>query len=129
MAHLEHVNFTVPNPDKTAAWLCDLLDWQVRWSGTAIHGGRSVHVGGKDSYLALYSGPGNDPQVPVATTYDQISGMNHVGIVVDDLDAVEAKAKALGFVPNNHGDYEPGRRFYFRDHDNVEFEFVSYSDG
>ena len=26
----------------------------------------------------------------------------------------------------NHGDYEPGRRFYFFDWDGIEFEVVSY---
>ncbi|MEM7190453.1 MAG: VOC family protein, partial [Pseudomonadota bacterium] len=25
-------------------------------------------------------------------------------------------------------DYEPGRRFYFADHDGIEFEVVSYAD-
>ncbi|HBR42432.1 MAG TPA: glyoxalase, partial [Sulfitobacter pontiacus] len=32
------------------------------------------------------------------------------------------------FTPVNHADYEPGRRFYFRDHDGVEYELVQYDD-
>ena len=31
-----------------------------------------------------------------------------------------------GFKPINHADYEPGRRFYFHDHDGIEYEVVSY---
>ncbi len=123
---LEHVNFTVPDPDKTAAWLCDLFGWHVRWTGTAINGGYTVHVGGDDQYLAIYTGPGGSPQAPAHTSYSQIGGFNHVGIVVDDLDAIEARVKALGYEPVNHADYEPGRRFYFRDENNVEYEIVSY---
>ena len=58
MARLEHLNVTVRDPDVTAAMLVDLFGWRVRWQGAAIHGGRSVHVGGADSYLAVYAGLG-----------------------------------------------------------------------
>ncbi len=126
MARLEHVNFTVKDPDATAAMLGDLFGWRVRWSGTAIHGGRTVHVGTDDDYLALYTGPGNDPQAGADTSYTRLAGLNHVGVVVDDLEAVEARVAARGFAPHGHADYEPGRRFYFRDGDGVEFEVVSY---
>lgn len=126
-ATLEHVNFTVPDPLKTAKWLCDLFDWQIRWQGDSIYNGTSVHVGSKDSYFALYSGvPGK--KIDTSTdTYSLMGGMNHIGIVVDDLDAIETKVKALGFTPNSHADYEPGRRFYFDDDDGVEYEIVSYA--
>jgi catechol 2,3-dioxygenase-like lactoylglutathione lyase family enzyme len=53
--------------------------------------------------------------------------LNHVGVVVEDLDATEAKVRAAGFAPHSHADYEPGRRFYFHDRDGIEFEVVSYA--
>ncbi|KAB2847362.1 MAG: VOC family protein, partial [Sphingopyxis terrae] len=53
--------------------------------------------------------------------------LNHVGIQVDDLDAIEAKVVDAGLRPFNHGDYEPGRRFYFFDPDGIEYEVVSYA--
>ena len=53
--------------------------------------------------------------------------MNHVGIVVQDLDATEEKVIAAGLKPFSHMDYDPGRRFYFLDEDQVEYEVVSYS--
>jgi len=34
---------------------------------------------------------------------------------------------AAGLTPFSHGDYEPGRRFYFFDWDGIEFEIVSYA--
>ena len=124
-AMLEHVNVTVSEPMKTATMLAQVFGWEIRWQGPSKNDGYTVHVGSDDSYLALYSmGGPNDSAVP---SYEAKGGLNHVGIVVDDLDAVETKVVAAGFKPNNHGDYEPGRRFYFDDDDGVEFEVVSYA--
>src|SRR6056297_1150914 len=114
-ARLEHANYTVADPDKTAAWMCDVFGWHVRWSGDAIAGGRSVHVGNETGYLALYS-PGK-PDRPDEDNYKTIGGLNHVAVVTDDIGAMEAKVKDAGFTPEKHADYEPGVRFYFHDHD------------
>jgi catechol 2,3-dioxygenase-like lactoylglutathione lyase family enzyme len=96
----------------------------VRWKGGSIHGGESWHVGGTDDYVALYAPPKQTE--PAAESYYVHGGLNHVGVVVDDLDAAEGRVKAAGFTPFNHADYEPGRRFYFRDGDGIEWEVVSY---
>lgn len=123
-ATLEHTNLTVADPDATAAWMCDIFGWRRRWAGASIHGGRSVHVGGPDHYLALYAPKA--PAQPGRRSYDTLGGLNHLGLVVDDLDAAEARVRAAGFEPHSHADYEPGRRFYFHDHDGIEYELVSY---
>ena len=122
---LEHINLTVSDPERTAALLVDLFDWHVRWKGGSINDGHTIHVGTDTDYLALYT-------MPRATSmdiesYGQVAGLNHIAIVVDDLDALEQRVINAGHEPTNHADYEPGRRFYFRDHDNIEFEVVSYS--
>jgi lactoylglutathione lyase len=124
-AVLEHVNITVSEPEKTAALLCNLFDWKIRWQGPAKLGGYTVHVGGDDDYLAVYSYPPAGPGQTSAYTAAGI--LNHVGIVVQDLDSVEKRVIEAGFTPYNHGDYEPGRRFYFNDHDDIEYEVVSYT--
>lgn len=128
MSRLEHVNITVSDPKRTAAMLADLFGWRTRWEGGAMAGaGYTVHVGGDDSYLAIYSG--NDPAqtVPKAdASYATRGAMNHIGVVVDDLDMVEKKVRAIGMQTHSHADYEPGRRFYFHDADGVEFEVISY---
>ena len=124
-AILEHVNVTVSDPLKTARMLCGLFNWKIRWQGDSIHDGLTVHVGGDDSYVAVYAHP--DQEAPPRESYWTKGGLNHIGVVVDDLDGIEARVKAAGFTPTNHGDYEPGRRFYFHDHDGVEFEIVSYA--
>ncbi len=121
---LEHINLTVRDIDKSAATICELFGWHIRWKGDAIDGGKSIHVGSQDCYLALYC-PSTTPSSAV-DTYHMQGGLNHIAIVVDDLDDVEARVKAAGFQPHSHANYEPGRRFYYRDADNVEFEIVSY---
>ncbi len=124
LAKLEHVNFTVPDAKATAQFLHTLLGWETRWEGAALNDGYTAHVGNGDTYLALYSPkPALEGQSP---PYTHSGAMNHIGIVVDDLDAVEETVKALGYVPHNHADYEPGKRFYFDGPDGVEYEMVSY---
>jgi catechol 2,3-dioxygenase-like lactoylglutathione lyase family enzyme len=121
---VEHVNITVRDPAKLATLCCDLFGWHVRWQGHSALGGDTIHVGNENCYLAIYTDPtkeyGDD-------SFKKGRPLNHIGIVVDDLDAVEAKVKAAGLAPFSHDDYEPGRRFYFYDFDGIEFEIVSYS--
>lgn len=123
-AKLEHANITVSDPDATAAWMCELFGWQIRWAGAAIHTGRSVHVGTDTQYIALYT-PGS-PKTPTEDNYKTIGGLNHLAVVVDDIAAMERKVADAGFKPMNHADYEPGHRFYFHDDNDVEFEVVQY---
>ena len=122
--HLEHLNVTVPDIQATADMLVHVFGWRLRWEGDAKNDGRSIHVGEDDSYLALYS-PGK-PLTAAESSYGLTHGLNHIGVVVDDIDAVEARVKGLGLIPYSHGDYEPGRRFYFEDPQGLEIEVVQY---
>ena len=120
---IEHVNVTVSNPERAARLMEDLFGWRVRWQGPARDGGRTIHVGSDRHYLALYTGRN------VTYTSDSFAKgrpLNHVGVEVDDLAAVEAKVVAAGLRPFGHDDYDPGRRFYFLDPDGIEYEVVSY---
>jgi predicted enzyme related to lactoylglutathione lyase len=124
MTRLEHLNITVADPDHTAALLCDLFGWHIRWAGPAKNNGRSVHVGEAASYVALYKG---DVAAPGAEDNGRIlGGLNHMAVVVDDLEACEARIIAAGYATGNHADYEPGRRFYFTEENGVEIEVVQY---
>ena len=53
--------------------------------------------------------------------------LSHVAIEVDDLDETERRVIAAGLKPINHDDYDPGRRFYFFDWNQIEYEIVSYA--
>jgi catechol 2,3-dioxygenase-like lactoylglutathione lyase family enzyme len=117
---IEHVNLTVSDIERSAAFFETLLGWRRRWRGESMSGGETIHVGEATTYLALY------------TDRREHSGqkkgrpLNHVGLLVDDLEAAEAVVAAAGLEPWGHDDYEPGRRFYFYDWDGIEFEVVSY---
>ena len=123
-AYLEHTNITVQDPDKLANLLCTLFDWKVRWSGGAKNDGYTVHVGNDKDYLALYR-----PKTinEIESDYKTLANINHIGIVVQNLDETEQRVLALNFKTYSHGDYEPGRRFYFMAQQNIEVEVVSYS--
>lgn len=120
---LEHINVTVSDIDSTAAILAKVFDWQIRWSGASKDNGNSIHLGGNDTYLALYSH--TDKHI-ANTSHKTIRHLNHIGIQVDDLNAIETKVRAAGLITHNHGDYEPGKRFYFNLDDGLEIEVVSY---
>ena len=120
---IEHVNVTVSDPDRAARLMAALFGWHVRWAGPARNGGRTIHVGSDDHYIALYTGRG------VAYTADSFAKgqpLNHIGVEVDDLATIEAKVVAEGLRPFGHDTYDPGRRFYFLDPDGIEYEVVSY---
>jgi catechol 2,3-dioxygenase-like lactoylglutathione lyase family enzyme len=123
MSRIEHVNVTVSDPARAAALMERVFGWRIRWQGPARDGGQTIHVGSDDHYLALYRGS------ELLTPDDFAKGrpLNHVGIEVGDLNAAEARVVAEGLVPFSHGDYEPGRRFYFLDPDGIEYEVVSYA--
>jgi catechol 2,3-dioxygenase-like lactoylglutathione lyase family enzyme len=125
-ALLEHVNLTVGDAKGMAEVLGRLFGWRVRWQGSVMGDAYSVHVGTDDFYVALHA-PANGPAPQKRGRYAAQGALNHIGVVVDDLDGAEARVKAEGFRPHDHADYEPGRRFYFDGPEGVEFEVVSYS--
>ena len=118
---IEHANLTVTDPDRSSALFQQLLGWKERWRGPALAGrGETIHVGSESDYLALYT------QDDAKGGYSKGVPLNHIGLLVGDLDAAERIVIAAGLEPWGHDDYEPGRRFYFYDWDGIEFEVVSY---
>ena len=117
---IEHVNLTVTDVERSASFFETVLGWRRRWRGEATNYGETIHVGEETTYLALYTDR--------ADHSGQRKGrpLNHVGLLVDDLDAAERVVVEHGLEPFGHDDYDPGRRFYFYDWDGIEFEVVSY---
>lgn len=125
MAHcyIEHINITVSDVNKTAEMLIALFDWKIRWQGKAQVAGYTIHVGDDSQYIAIWA-PDVDGGAP--TNHKKALPLNHIGIEVDDLDEIDRRVKAYGFTTHSYYDYEPGKRFYFFDHDGIEYEIVSY---
>ena len=124
-AYLEHTNITVSNPDQIAKLLVALFDWEIRWSGASMDNGYTVHVGNENSYIALYTNP--TVELACKSDHRHMLNLNHIAVVVDDLAAIEQRAKTLGLKPFNHADYEPGQRFYVMAENKLEIEVVSYA--
>jgi catechol 2,3-dioxygenase-like lactoylglutathione lyase family enzyme len=120
--HLEHVNLTVTDLDRSVAFYSDLLDLQLRWKGEIGGGLQGAHIGDDRSYLALFEA---DEAGPVRRDYDH-PGFNHVGFVVDDLAAARQRLQDLGATVHMEADYEPGERIYTTDPDGHEVELVAY---
>lgn len=123
-ARLEHVNYTVADPDRTSTMLETIFGWARRWDGPSISGGHTIHVGTEGRYVALYS---KGDQAPRPDNYETPGGLNHLGILVDDLEAAEKRVLDYGIETHSHQTYDPGSRFYFHDADGIEYEVVSYA--
>jgi catechol 2,3-dioxygenase-like lactoylglutathione lyase family enzyme len=124
---LDHANLEVQDLEETLRFLTTAFpDFRIRWEGRSADGGRWLHLGNDDTYLALSqaSRPPAEPWVP----YAGAPGLNHLGFEVDDAEALRARLAAAGYrdstVPNAH----PYRkRVYFRDREGNDWEFVQYS--
>lgn len=121
---LEHANINVSDPLATATWLSEIFGWSIRWQGSSLETGFSVHVGTETGYVALLAyGQQSKLNQDRHTT---IGATNHIGIFVDDIDEAERRVISAGFEPRAHQDYAPGRRFYFFDNDGLEWEVASH---
>lgn len=123
--YLEHLNLTVVDVDRTIRFLQTAMPkLQVRGGGTGQKCKRWAHVGIGATYLALEdrgaeeSGP-HEPYIH--------PGMNHIGFVVDDLDAVTTRLKTAGYKGGiEEMDHPHRKRVYFYDDDGNEYEFIEY---
>ncbi|WP_144098139.1 VOC family protein [Croceicoccus sediminis] len=122
VARIEHVNITTSDGPRLSGLLEKLCGWHKRWEGPSLNGGHSIHFGSDRTYVALYT-----PKGGIAGDFAKGEPLNHIGLEVDDIDAAEKVVVEAGLTPFNHGDYEPGRRFYFFDWDGIEWEVISYA--
>jgi glyoxylase I family protein len=84
---IEHANLTVSDIERSCSLFQDLLGWRERWRGAAMNGGETIHVGDERSYLALYTDRLEHAR------FAKGQPLNHVGVVVDDLDAGAGRAR------------------------------------
>ena len=123
---LEHANLCVQDVDAVIAFLRTAFpEFAIRADRIDSDGSRWVHVGTDDTYIALTLAE-TVPDQPWKP-YSGVPGVNHLGYVVDDVDALRARMLAAGYeestVPNVH----PARkRVYFLDPEGNDWEFVQY---
>ena len=125
---LEHANLSVSNLERSIDFYRKLFGWSVRWRGEIFIEERetqAAHVGDDRTYLSLFEAGEPAPTYPVRTSYAP-PGVNHIGFVVEDLDAMLERLASLEIELHLIGDYDPGRRAYFYDPDGIEIEIVEY---
>lgn len=123
---LDHANLIVRDLDGMIRFLQTAFpDFSVRGGDSSLEGGRWVHIGTEDTYIALSEATRDvgEPWVPYAGR----PGLNHLGFEVDDAEAVGARLRSAGYqdstVPNAH---PARRRVYFLDGEGNDWEFVQY---
>lgn len=121
---LEHVNLSVSSLEHSIDFYRRALGLRLRWRGTTRTGQEAAHVGGEVSYLALFQA-GPSAASPVSADYLDV-GINHFGLVVDDLDRARERLEFAGVRPHHETNEPPGRRLYFFDPDGIEVELASY---
>ena len=128
MAMVEHINLISSNIDKTVEFLQTAIpSWRIRGQGSSELCPRWVHFGDDDYYLCIEDrGVGEKSN---HETYYHI-GFNHIGIVVDDVLALVERLREKGYKEGLHApDHNSRARYYFFDHDDIEYEFIEYHDG
>ena len=116
---LEHANIRVKNIDRTIDFLATAIPGYVVRGGGGTGAGRWVHVGDDETYLALHE----------ARLWESTRGpgLNHLGFVVDDAEALCRRMDAAGYRVGSDPEHHPGRtRVYYVDADGREWEFVQY---
>jgi catechol 2,3-dioxygenase-like lactoylglutathione lyase family enzyme len=123
-ARLEHANVTVGDVDAAIDFLLTAIpEFRVRGRGVGPEGKRWVHVGSDTSYIAINEAD-SEEELPSAA---QWRGVNHLGFVVDDAEAVKRRLVAKGYREGYISELHPHRkRIYLHDRDDNEWEFVEY---
>jgi len=122
---LEHVNVTATNVDATVRFFQTAMPaLKVRGEGSGDLCRRWVHLGTPTSFIAIEDRGVREAGPHIAYRHP---GVNHLGFVVNDSEAVARRLRAAGYREGKHSlDHQFRRRLYFYDPDGVEVEFVEY---
>jgi catechol 2,3-dioxygenase-like lactoylglutathione lyase family enzyme len=123
MIRFEHINLSCKNIDATKNFYQTLFpDWYVRAEGV-FNGDRWIHFGNNQFYLALND---DSEQERVHKPYESI-GINHVGFVIKDGEAMKELLDAKGIDYYTMTAAETKHRIYVNDPDGNEIELVEYN--
>ena len=122
---MEHANLHVRHFSDAVKFLSTAFpEFRVR-SERIEDGLRWIHIGTDEIYIALTE----TRQEPAAgwAPYSGKPGVNHLGFVVDVVDALRQRLGAAGFKDSTYPNKHPHRkRVYFHEADGNDWEFVQY---
>ena len=120
MQILEHIHLSVASIEATERFLkLAVPEYSPRGGGIDKNFGKWMHIGTATNYIALTEVKGAEP----------IKGLRHIGLVVEDIDALINRLRAAGIEPSDASalDGHPHRRrVYYRDDNGLDWEFVEY---
>ena len=125
--YLEHANITVPDIDAAISFLM-VIDpaFKVRADETPEGSVRWVHIGTEKHYIALQE-PVSDATPQSALPTDNDYGVNYLGWVVDDFDAMIDRLEEHGYKKSAPVQEESYRKqAYYYDSTDLEWEIVHY---
>ena len=127
MTRIEHVNITVPDIDEAIRFLKIVApDFEVRKDEKPSNSYRWTHIGNKAYYFALQEPHLDADSKKQLQTYKNY-GINHVALVVSNIQEIEKKLLDSGY---NRGIDTPiekhRKRAYYYDKAGFEWELVEY---
>lgn len=128
MTQFEHANLTVPNIDAAIAFLLNAApDFRIKADQSPEGKQRWVHIGNNTCYFALQEPHDSLTSIDNRKPYQNIA-INHIGMIVENLDSIQNKLLSLGYEQNGDITQEKyGRRIYFYDKAHFEWELVEYN--
>ena len=120
MQTLEHIHVNVSSIAATERFLkLAVPEYCPRGGGKARGYGEWLHIGTATNYIALTEVKGSKP----------IENLRHIGLVVDDIDALIQRLQAAGIEPSDASaldEHPHRRRVYYCDDNGLDWEFVEY---
>jgi lactoylglutathione lyase len=119
----DHVHITSPNPEATARWFADTFGAEVKSPWTAPNGVVHIIIDLKGARI-LVKGRAEKPTVESNCT--RAYGLEHFGILTNDLDAAvsELKAKGIPFVQDIASMRAGARNAFLRGPDDTLIEII-----
>ncbi len=127
MTRIEHVNITVPDIDEAIRFLKIVApDFEVRKDERPSNSYRWTHIGNEEYYFALQE-PHLDTDPKKQLQAYKNYGINHVALVVSNLQVIEEKLLDSGYRRGIGTPVEKHRkRAYYFDNSDFEWELVEY---
>ncbi len=127
MTRIEHVNITVPDIDAAISFLKIVApDFEVRKDNKSSDSYRWAHIGNERYYFALQEAHLDAAPQKQHQTYKNY-GINHVALIVSNIQEIEEKLMAGGYQRGIETPVEKYRkRAYYFDKAGFEWELVEY---
>ena len=123
---LEHANIQVKDVDAIIGFLSAAFpSFYVRHDSGRQDSERWVHFGDEDVYLSINQA--TEPAAEAWQPYSGKPGLNHLGFVVEDVNALRQRLLAAGYAETTVANDHPARkRIYFNDPEGNDWEFLQY---